>query len=162
MSASYEAAFAESIADREAFWLRAAEAIDWAVPPTRAYTQDAGWFAGARLNTCYNCIDRHLPKRANQTAIIWEGDDPTKSKHITYAELADRVGQAGRARAARRELDLLEVVHRPAIARVDVILGDLGQGTEIEHLALAGLVLRLQELGDLLARDVALQRRIVA
>src|SRR5262249_38596023 len=43
------------------------------------------------LNASYNCIDRHLPKRANQTAIIWEGDDPSQSRHITYRELHDEV-----------------------------------------------------------------------
>ncbi len=51
-----------------------------------------GWYEDGVTNVAYNCIDRHLPKRAHQTAIIWEGDDPTKSKHITYAELADKVG----------------------------------------------------------------------
>src|SRR6202030_1123118 len=50
------------------------------------------WFEDGVTNVAYNCIDRHLPKRANQTAIIWEGDDPSKSAHITYAELARRVG----------------------------------------------------------------------
>ena len=43
------------------------------------------------LNAAYNCIDRHLAKRGNQTAIIWEGDDPSQSKHITYKELHDEV-----------------------------------------------------------------------
>ncbi len=49
------------------------------------------WFEDGTLNAAYNCIDRHLPKRANQTAIIWEGDDPKDSKHITYQELHDEV-----------------------------------------------------------------------
>ena len=51
------------------------------------------WFEDGVTNVAHNCIDRHLPKRANQTAIIWEGDDPSKSKHITYAELAEEVGR---------------------------------------------------------------------
>src|SRR6202044_3867392 len=51
------------------------------------------WFEDGVTNVAYNCIDRHLPKRAHQTAIIWEGDDPAKSKHITYAELAKHVGR---------------------------------------------------------------------
>src|SRR6516165_7149195 len=45
------------------------------------------WFEDGVLNASYNCIDRHLPKRANQTAIIWEGDDPSQSMHIPYREL---------------------------------------------------------------------------
>src|SRR4029450_2405345 len=49
------------------------------------------WFEDGVLNAAYNCIDRHLPKRAKDTAIIWEGDDPSQSKHITYQELHDEV-----------------------------------------------------------------------
>ena len=49
------------------------------------------WFEDGALNVAANCIDRHLPKRANQTAIIWEGDDPKDSKHITYQQLHDEV-----------------------------------------------------------------------
>src|SRR6202795_2114133 len=49
------------------------------------------WFEDGATNVAYNCIDRHLPGRANQTAIIWEGDDPKDSKHITYRELHDEV-----------------------------------------------------------------------
>jgi len=49
------------------------------------------WFEDGVLNVAHNCIDRHLAKRANQTAIIWEGDDPSQSKHITYKELHDEV-----------------------------------------------------------------------
>ena len=49
------------------------------------------WFEDGVTNVAHNCVDRHLPKRANQTAIIWEGDDPSKSKHITYAELGRHV-----------------------------------------------------------------------
>ncbi|NVK12142.1 MAG: acetate--CoA ligase [Gammaproteobacteria bacterium] len=51
------------------------------------------WFDGATLNVAENCIDRHLPERANQTAIIWEGDDPNDSKHITYQMLHDEVAK---------------------------------------------------------------------
>ncbi len=45
------------------------------------------WFEGATLNVSYNCLDRHLPERADQVAIIWEGDDPNSSESITYKEL---------------------------------------------------------------------------
>ena len=62
---------------------------------------DAEWFAGGKLNVSYNCIDRHLPQRADQTALIWEGDDPADSKHITYGELHDQVCRLANALKAR-------------------------------------------------------------
>ncbi|VVM17582.1 Acetyl-coenzyme A synthetase (EC [uncultured Gammaproteobacteria bacterium] len=49
------------------------------------------WFKGGKLNVAYNCIDRHLPQRANQTAIIWEGDNPEVSQKVTYQQLHDEV-----------------------------------------------------------------------
>ena len=55
------------------------------------------WFEGGKLNLSYNCIDRHLESRAEQTAIIWEGDDPSKSEHISYQTLHDRVCQLANA-----------------------------------------------------------------
>jgi acetyl-CoA synthetase len=62
---------------------------------------EAEWFSGASLNISVNCIDRHLPERANQTALLWEGDDPSESQHITYAELKDEVSQLANALTAR-------------------------------------------------------------
>ena len=56
---------------------------------------DAEWFAGGKLNVSHNCIDRHLPQRADQTALIWEGDDPADGKHITYAALKRSCLQIG-------------------------------------------------------------------
>ena len=100
MSASYEAAFAESIADREAFWLRAARAIDWAVPPQCAYVEpengmgDAGWFAGASLNTCYNCLDRHVEAgRGDTAALIYDSPVTGALRTWSYAELLEEVGR---------------------------------------------------------------------
>ena len=62
---------------------------------------EAQWFAGGELNVTVNCIDRHLPDRAAQTAIIWEGDDPTEHKNITYAELHAAVGKMANLLKAR-------------------------------------------------------------
>jgi acetyl-CoA synthetase len=59
------------------------------------------WFAGAQLNVSVNCIDRHLPQRADQTAIIWEGDDPSVDATVTYQELHDRVCQLANGLRAR-------------------------------------------------------------
>ncbi len=59
------------------------------------------WFEGAKLNVTYNCIDRHLPERADQTAIIWESDDPNKSEHISYQQLSDNVNRFANVLKAR-------------------------------------------------------------
>ena len=96
--AGYRAKYAESLADPEAFWAREGHRLNWTRPYTRvkdvSYDPEnlhINWYADGQLNVSANCIDRHLPERAGQTAIIWEGDDPSESKHITYAELHDHV-----------------------------------------------------------------------
>jgi acetyl-CoA synthetase len=61
----------------------------------------AAWFVGAELNASYNCIDRHLPERSDQTAIIWEGDNPNQDAHISYAELHTKVCQLANLLRAR-------------------------------------------------------------
>ncbi|MFS8606403.1 MAG: acetate--CoA ligase [Gammaproteobacteria bacterium] len=96
--AKYEALYQQSIEDPEGFWREQAKRIDWIEPftivkdvsydPKNLYIR---WFADGKLNACANCLDRHLPKRANQTAIIWEGDDPSEDRKITYGELFDAV-----------------------------------------------------------------------
>ncbi|MGB7215652.1 MAG: acetate--CoA ligase [Gammaproteobacteria bacterium] len=96
--AKYEALYRQSIEDPEGFWREQAKRIDWIEPftivkdvsydPKNLYIR---WFADGKLNACANCLDRHLPQRANQTAIIWEGDDPSEDRKITYGELHDAV-----------------------------------------------------------------------
>ena len=95
--AKYKDLYARSIKDPSAFWADQAKRIDWIKPFSKvkntSYTGDVSikWFEDGTLNAAYNCIDRHLPSRANQTAIIWEGDDPKDDKKITYKELHDEV-----------------------------------------------------------------------
>jgi acetyl-CoA synthetase len=96
--AKYKEMYAESVSDPDAFWAKHALRLDWMRPfakvkNTSFATDNVSikWFEDGTLNAAYNCIDRHLPKRANQTAIIWEGDDPKDSRHITYQELHDEV-----------------------------------------------------------------------
>ncbi|MDG1770466.1 MAG: acetate--CoA ligase [Luminiphilus sp.] len=95
--ARYEQWYRESLADPSAFWAaRAQEFLVWDTPWTQVVDSDlasgkAHWFIGGKLNVSVNCIDRHLPERAEQTAFIWEGDDPKTSKHISYQELKDAV-----------------------------------------------------------------------
>ena len=92
--AKYKEMYAASIADPDKFWAEQAKRIDWIKPFTKvkntSYAPDnvsIKWFEDGVLNAAYNCIDRHLAKRGNQTAIIWEGDDPKTDKTVTYKEL---------------------------------------------------------------------------
>jgi len=95
--AKYQEMYARSIKDPNGFWGEEAKRLDWIKPFSKvknaSYTGNVSikWFEDGSLNAAYNCIDRHLPTRAKQTAIIWEGDDPNDSKHITYQELHDEV-----------------------------------------------------------------------
>ena len=105
--ARFSAMYQESVADPDAFWAaRAREFIDWHSEWSEVSWSDlpAGrveWFRGATLNASYNCIDRHLPARGGQTAIIWEGDDPNDDKAVTYQELHDEVCRLSNALTAR-------------------------------------------------------------
>ena len=94
----YQALYAESIADPNAFWAKHGNRIDW----IKQYSQvsdvsyDAknlhiNWFADGSLNAAANCLDRHLAERGDQTAIIWEGDEPDQQRHISYRELHEDV-----------------------------------------------------------------------
>ena len=97
--AEYTALYRQSIETPETFWAEQAEGfLDWHRKWDRVVEADmpqgnVAWFSGAQLNVSVNCIDRHLADRADQTAIIWEGDDPQDDCHISYQTLADRVGQ---------------------------------------------------------------------
>src|SRR3954471_3303515 len=94
----YKDLYARSLKDPNGFWAEEAKRLYWYRTPTKIKNTSFGpgdvsikWFEDGITNVAYNCIDRHLPKRANQPAIIWEGDDPSESKHITYQELHDEV-----------------------------------------------------------------------
>jgi acetyl-CoA synthetase len=96
--ARYKEMYAASIANPDAFWAEQAKMLDWYKAPTKikntSYAPDnvsIKWFEDGILNVAYNCIDRHLKTRANQVAIIWEGDEPTDDKTITYQQLHDEV-----------------------------------------------------------------------
>ncbi|OWJ65638.1 acetate--CoA ligase [Inquilinus limosus] len=106
-AAQYKAMYERSISDPEGFWAEHGKRVDWIKPFTKvkdtSYTGDVHirWFADGTLNAAYNCIDRHLAKRADQTAIIWEGDDPKDSRHITYRELHEQVCRLANVLKAR-------------------------------------------------------------
>ena len=92
--AAWEAARIAARETPEVFWAGLAQRLDWITAPTVikdvSFARDdfrIRWFADGVLNVCFNCVDRHLPERADQTAILWEGDDPDQSGGLTYAEL---------------------------------------------------------------------------
>ncbi|MFK7887082.1 MAG: acetate--CoA ligase [Gammaproteobacteria bacterium] len=97
-NAGYEAMYARSIDDGEAFWREQGARLDWIKPFTKvrdvSYARDdlhIRWYEDGVLNVCYNCVDRHLADKRDQVAIIWEGDDPTRDITLTYGELHQRV-----------------------------------------------------------------------
>lgn len=105
-SSRYDEAYAAWRADPEAFWARAAQAIDWDVAPRRVFDPAMGvygrWFPDGRLNTCHNALDRHVAAgRGDQPAIIWDSPITGRGATITYAQLLDRVARLAGALAAR-------------------------------------------------------------
>jgi acetyl-CoA synthetase len=96
--AKYRDMYARSVKDPNAFWTEQAKRLGWIKPFTKVENTSfepghisIKWFEDGVLNVAWNCIDRHLETRADQTAIIWEGDDPSESRHITYQQLHDEV-----------------------------------------------------------------------
>ena len=92
--ARYQELYARSIKDPKGFWGEQAKRIDWIKPFSKVkntsydpHNVSIKWFEDGTLNVCYNCVDRHLAKRGEQTAIIWEGDDPKVDKKLTYKQL---------------------------------------------------------------------------
>ncbi len=100
----YEVMYKRSIDDSEGFWAEQGERIDWIQPYTQVrdisfdeHNVDINWYKDGTLNASANCLDRHLETRGDQTAIIWEGDEPTDDRHITYKELHAEVCQFANA-----------------------------------------------------------------
>ena len=96
--AAYDEMYAHSVANPEGFWRDVAKRIDWIKPFTKvkdvSWDPDnfhIRWYEDGTLNASVNCIDRHLPKHAHRTAILWEGDNPNEMRNITYQQLHDEV-----------------------------------------------------------------------
>ncbi len=100
-TAKYRAMYNESIADPDKFWGREGKRLDWITPYTKVKNTDftyghvsIKWYEDGVLNVAYNCVDRHLATRGDQTAIIFEPDDPKNpAEHITYSQLSERVNR---------------------------------------------------------------------
>ena len=95
--AEYFRLYERSLADPDGFWAEHGKRIDWIKPFTKvrsgSFEGDVrlAWYEDGSLNASYNCIDRHLPQRADQTAILWEGDDPGEDRGVSYRELHEAV-----------------------------------------------------------------------
>ncbi|MFY0611869.1 MAG: acetate--CoA ligase, partial [Hyphomicrobiaceae bacterium] len=96
--AKYQEMYQQSVTDPDGFWGEMGKRLEWSTPYSKVknttYDQadlSIKWYEDGRLNVCYNCVDRHLKDRADQVAIIWEGDDPTDDEKITYRQLHERV-----------------------------------------------------------------------
>lgn len=106
--AKYEEMYKASVEDNEGFWAEHGKRIDWIKPYTKVKDVNFNapgvsikWFYDGTLNASVNCLDRHLEKRGDQTAIIWEGDEPTDDEHVTYKDLYERVCRLANAMKAR-------------------------------------------------------------
>lgn len=103
----YDRLYARSIADPEGFWGEMAQRLTWFKKPTRIkHTDFTGivsirWYEDGVLNACYNCVDRHLPHKENDTAILWEGNSPGEDKTLTYGQLHRDIGRLSNALKSR-------------------------------------------------------------
>ncbi|WP_165677301.1 acetate--CoA ligase [Metapseudomonas otitidis] len=104
---TYQRLYRQSVDEPQTFWSeQATRVLHWFKPWDELHYSDlakgeARWFKGGKLNVAYNCIDRHLDTRAEQIAIIWEGDNPTESAHITYRKLHSNVCRLANVLKAR-------------------------------------------------------------
>jgi acetyl-CoA synthetase len=131
---AYLAMYQHSISDPDAFWAEQGKRIDWIKPYSQisdvSYQRPdvhIKWFADGTLNASANCLDRHLAERGNQTAIIWEGDDPAETRHITYKELHQQVCKfanalkAGGVKKGDRVTLYMPMIPEAAVAMLAVV-----------------------------------------
>ena len=140
-AATYEEMYAASVNDPEAFWGEHGKRVDWIKPYTKvkdtSFAHDdvhIRWFEDGTLNVSANCIDRHLATRGDQTAIIWEADDPNVSKRITYRELYEQVSKFG------------NVLHGMGVKKGDTVLFGKYAGNEIKVDGEDRMILREDEI----------------
>ncbi|MGO8914802.1 MAG: acetyl-coenzyme A synthetase N-terminal domain-containing protein, partial [Stellaceae bacterium] len=105
--AQYVRLYEQSLSDPDGFWREQATRLHWIKPFTKVknarFTGEVAikWFEDGTLNAAYNCIDRHLAERADQTAILWEGDSPEEHRHVSYGELHESVCRLANVLKAR-------------------------------------------------------------
>lgn len=107
LSKEYIDQYQYSVENIEEFWKGVSTRLDWYKKPTKikntSFDEDVSikWYEDGVLNACYNCVDRHLPEKANDVALIWEGDDPNADAKITFAQLKSEVSKLANALKAR-------------------------------------------------------------
>ena len=101
--AKYREMYTRSIKDPNGFWGEHAKRVDWIKPFTKVkntsydpHNVSIKWFEDGTLNACYNCVDRHVSKRGDQTALIWEGDDPKDSTTVTCPSAPNKRRSSGK------------------------------------------------------------------
>jgi acetyl-CoA synthetase len=126
---TYRRLYQQSLADPDRFWGEHGKRVDWIKPFTKvknaSFEGDVqiAWYEDGTLNASYNCIDRHLPRRAKQTAILWEGDDPGDDRRVTYGELHEAVCRLANVLKARgvRKGDRI-TIYLPMIPEIAVAM----------------------------------------
>src|SRR5579871_3522386 len=105
---TFQSLYNQSITDPDAFWCEQAKRLDWITFPkiiknTSFDLPDVSikWYEDGILNACYNCVDRHLPTRPNDTAILWEGDSPDDIRRLTYQDLYEQTSRLANALKAQ-------------------------------------------------------------
>lgn len=121
-AARYAGMYVRSMVEPDAFWGDIGRRLDWVKPYTKVkntrFAPDVSirWYEDGVLNACYNCVDRHLPEKADKTAIIWEGDNPAESRRITFAELSENVQRlAGALKAAGVKKGDVVTIYMPMV-----------------------------------------------
>src|SRR3954471_1231227 len=123
----YERLYRQSLDEPDGFWANEARRIDWVKFPTRIANWsfdpvDIKWFEDGVLNLCHNCVDRHLESRADQTALLFEGDEPGEGRAVTYGALYREVGvmanslKAPGARTGDRVSPYIPLIPEAAVA----------------------------------------------
>ena len=104
---TYDTLYKQSMDNPEGFWGKIGERLTWSQKPTKikntSFDGDVSikWYEDGTLNACYNCVDRHLPEKENDVALIWEGDDPSDSENITYGKLKSEISKLSNAMKER-------------------------------------------------------------
>ena len=127
----YKKMYESSVNDSSAFWEKAAERISWyeswnAVSNHDFVNGKIEWFAGGKLNACYNCIDRHIEQgHGEKTAIIWEGNDPNQSRKYSYNDLLKEVSRFSNALkelGVQNKLSFFKTIKDTQISKFDTII----------------------------------------
>jgi acetyl-CoA synthetase len=123
----YQLNYQKSIKDPVSYWNEQAKTLTWSSPFTSVlqggFTSSVKWFEGGKLNACYNAIDRHVPTKGNQPALIWEGDEPGDTKVYTYAQMQEEISKIANVMKAQgvKKGDVV-TVYMPMIPQLPMVM----------------------------------------